>query len=140
MAFERRRPTPLALLTRVQPMISATPPQFSAVWGEFVASECPEPRSTLQRLPDVSAASLKFAATFTHHVPAFAGGIRTVSQNRRTEFRLITLVRRIHPQQNSKVAASNLTTPPQIFGGFNSTWDHCLHRKCTASAFQMNSR
>jgi hypothetical protein len=81
----------------------------------------------------VSAASLKFAADFAHHVPAFATAIRT-------DFRLITPVRRSRPRQNSKNAAANLTTMPQIFGGFNSASDHRLHPKCTASAFQMNSK
>ena len=139
MAFERRRPTPLALLTQVQPMISASPPQFAAGWGEFAASECAEHRSTLSLLRGLSAACLKFAAAFSHHAPAFAGGIRTVSQNRRTDFRLLAPVRRSRPQRNSKTPASNLTTTPQIFecskiGGGSPL----LHFKSVSNEIQMS--
>lgn len=107
---------------------------------EFTASQSSELRSTLLHLLGVSATSLKFAADFAHHIPAFASGIRTPSQNCRTDFRLIPPRHRRQARQNLKNAAANLTTTPQIFGRFNSASDYRLHRKCTASAFQMSSK
>jgi hypothetical protein len=62
----------------------------------------------------VSAASLKFAADFTPIAPAFDAGIRTVSQNCRTDFRVIPPIHRRQSHQNPKTAAANLTPAPQI--------------------------
>jgi len=62
----------------------------------------------------LSAASLKFAADYAHHIPAFPAGIRTPSPNCRTDFRLFPPRPRRQSQQNSKNPAANLTPPPQI--------------------------